>query len=314
MTMFPFARAAAIRARMPTPTLFDTAGGPLECALAGAPPRPDAPAVLCLHGGAGGWDQGLLLAAAALGEAGPPDASILAPSRPGYLGTPLATGPSPEAQADRYAELLGLLGLPAAVVVAVSGGGPSALQFALRHRDRCRGLVMISACAARLAVRLPWQYHLMRLVARVPALATAFGRRAGRDPERALVRSLPDPDARARLLADDEAAALWLALQATVGDRLGERIPGTDNDTARFRASDGWPLEAIAVPVLAVHGSADRIVAISHAEGLAARVPGAELLAIAGGEHICLFTHRAVIRPRVETFVDRVARPGPARG
>ncbi|MFD2180788.1 alpha/beta fold hydrolase [Rhodoplanes azumiensis] len=310
MTPFPFARAAAIRARMPEPHLFATRGGPLECALDGAPPRPDAPAVLCLHGGAGGFDQGLLLAAAALGEPRLDAHCILAPSRPGYLGTPLATGASPEAQADSYADLLDRLGLRDAVVMAVSGGGPSALQFALRHRDRCRGLVMISACAARLEVRLPWQYHLMRLVVRVPALAAAVGRRAIRKPERALARSVADPAARSRLLADSESTALWLALQASVGIRLAARIPGTDNDTARFRASEGWPLEEIAVPVLAVHGTADRIVELSHAEGLAARVPDAELLAIAGGEHICLFTHRAVIRPRVEAFVARVVRPG----
>ncbi|MDC7789243.1 alpha/beta hydrolase [Rhodoplanes sp. TEM] len=281
---------------MPAPRVIETRGGRLEYAAAG-----EGPAVLCLHGGMGGYDQGLLLGAAAVGDG----FSVVAPSRAGYLGTPLATGPSPEQQADVCVDLLDALGMADAAVVAISGGGPCALQFALRHRERCRGLVMISACSARLEIRLPWQYHLMRLVAHVPALAAAFGRYAMKNPERALVRSLPAPEARARLLADPEAAALWLALQATIGNRLGDRMPGTDNDTARFRAAAGWPLEAIAVPVLAVHGTADRIVAFSHAEQLAARVPGAELLAIPGGEHVCLFAHRSDIRARAAAFLAR---------
>ncbi len=57
------------------------------------------------------------------------------------------------------------------------------------------------------------------------------------------------------------------------------------------------------MPVLAVHGAGDRIVAFSHGRGLADRVRGAELLAVQGGEHVCLFTHRAEIRARVRWFL-----------
>jgi pimeloyl-ACP methyl ester carboxylesterase len=286
--------ARALLAHMPRPVLIATRRGSVECLVAG-----EGPAVLALHGGIGGYDQGALLAMSAIGPSG---VRLVAPSRPGYLGTPLAAGASPEEQADLFAALIDALGLSDVAVIAVSGGGPSALAFALRHSGRCRALVLVSACTARLTARMPLRFHVMRLLARWPKLLALLGA-AARDPERAAGRSIADPQARAALMNDPEARALFMALTLTIPDRLASRLPGTENDYRRFSSSDDYPLEQIAVPVLAVHGTGDRIVAFSHARGLADRVPGAELLAIEGGEHVCLFTHRKVIRERVRKFL-----------
>src|SRR5512133_1902046 len=91
----PGAIAAAAR-----PALSTTARGRVEWAEYGA-----GPAVLALHGAMGGWDQSLLLARtiAAGGH------RFIGLSRPGYLGTPLAAGRSPEEQADLYAAALDVL-------------------------------------------------------------------------------------------------------------------------------------------------------------------------------------------------------------
>ena len=289
--------ARALLARQPRPTVIDTRGGAVECAIAGT-----GPAILALHGGAGGYDQGLLLAASAIGD----DITVVAPSRPGYLGTALAAGPSPQEQADLFAGLLDRLGVLDVAVIAVSGGGPSAVQFALRHRDRCRAVVLVSACTGRLGLRLPLRFHLLKLVARSPALTRRLLGRAVGDFERAVV----DPQARAALLADQEACALFAALQLTLADRLALRIPGTENDHRRFSTTDGWALDAIQVPILSVHGTEDRIVAFDHARQVADRVAGAELMEVAGGEHVCLFTHREAIRTRVRDFLGL---PAPMR-
>lgn len=297
--------AAAVLAALPRPTIIATRLGPVECAVAG-----EGPAVLALHGGMGGYDQGLLLAQSAL--SGPH--MVVAPSRPGYLGTPLTLAPTPAEQADLFAAVLDAHGLSEALVIAVSGGGPSALAFALRHRARCRGVVMVSAVSGRFDFRLPWRFHLLKFMARWPALATRLGRRALRDPAAAMARAVADPDARARLLADPVAAALFAALQASLMDGLGRRLPGTENDTALFQAFAGYPLEDITVPLLAVHGDADRVVAFSHAEALAARVPGAELERIAGGEHVCLFTHLGAVRARVSRFLAGRVAPSSSAG
>jgi hypothetical protein len=81
-------------------------------------------------------------------------------------------------------------------------------------------------------------------------------------------------------------------------DRAALRLPVTKNDIAVTRATT-HPLEQIAVPVLVVHGTGDRLVPFTqHAKPLAARVPGAQLLAIEGGEHVAIFTHRNEVRER----------------
>jgi pimeloyl-ACP methyl ester carboxylesterase len=67
----------------------------------------EGPAVLALHGAMGGYDQGLILAR----TIGPPGYRFVSVSRPGYLGTPLCAGRTPEEQADLLAHLLDALGI-----------------------------------------------------------------------------------------------------------------------------------------------------------------------------------------------------------
>jgi pimeloyl-ACP methyl ester carboxylesterase len=280
-----------------------TRAGPVEVATLG-----EGPAALALHGAMGGWDQGVLLARS-VGAAG---FRWIAPSRPGYLGTPFSAGRTPEAHADRYAEVLDALGIPDAAVVAVSGGGPSAIQFALRHPRRCRAVVLVSACTiGRIEPRLPLAWYVMKLAARVPPIAAAMSRKAARDPEASAQRSILDPAVRERTLRDPEAWPLMRALQASTLDRMALRLPGTEVDIATGRAALGG-LEAISVPVLAVHGTADRIAPFAQGEAVATRVPGAELLAIEGGEHVALFTHLAEVRTRVGPFLRKHARARPS--
>src|SRR5215217_2932182 len=97
--------------------------------------------VLLAHGAGGGYDQGLLIGENYVGDGH----LLIAPSRFGYLRSSIPENGSPAAQADAYAALLDALGIERVGVVAFSDGGPSGLQFALRHPERCADLVMISA-------------------------------------------------------------------------------------------------------------------------------------------------------------------------
>jgi pimeloyl-ACP methyl ester carboxylesterase len=286
---------AAAAVAPPRPATVTTPTGPVEYAEYGA-----GPAVLALHGAMGGWDQSLLLARtlAAGGH------RFVGLSRPGYLGTPLAAARSPEEQADLYAAVLDALGIREAAVMAVSGGGPSAIHFALRHGARCRGLVLVSTCGGKVETRLPLAFQLLRLAARCPRLAAAMERRGARDPEASLRRSIPDPALRERTLRDPGAGPLLRELVASTSDRMALRLPGTLNDVAVTRARD-YPLERIAVPVLVVHGTEDRGVPFArHGKVLADRIPGAELVALEGGEHVAIFTHRDEARARVVRFLS----------
>lgn len=278
----------------PAPTVVTTRLGRVEYAEYG-----EGPAVLALHGAMGGYDQSLLLART-IGDAG---YRYIAVSRPGYLGTPLASGKTSEQQADLCAALLDALGIPTATVMAVSGGGPCALQFALRHRQRCRGLVLVSTCGEKVDTPIPFAFHLTRLLVRWPACANAMQKKALANIEGMAARSIPDPEVRMRTLQDPESGPLFTALMTSTCDRMAQRMPGTENDIVVSRTTE-YPLENIAVPVLIVHGTEDRMVPFTrHATALASRIPGAELLAIDGGEHVSIFTHRRQVKARVAQFL-----------
>jgi pimeloyl-ACP methyl ester carboxylesterase len=284
--------------------IIHTARGAVECAISG-----DGNPVFALHGAMGGYDQGVLLVRTTIAE---PGYRYIVPSRPGYLRTPLALGRTPEEQADLYAALLDALTVPKTAVIAISGGGQSALQFALRHPDRCTALIMISACSAPIQVRLPLRFYFMKVMAHIPPLAAGMRRKLEADPERAAQRAIPDPALRARTLNDPEVGPLFKALQLSTTECMKERLPGTLNDIRHSRLPFAYPLERIAVPTLVVHGTADQAAPYAQAKALAAAVPGAELLTIEGGEHVSIFTHRAEIRARICAFLGATRSSHPA--
>jgi len=93
----------------------------------------------CSTRAGGGYDQGLWIARDSLGEG----FRIIAPSRFGYLRTPLPQDASPAAQADAYACLLDALNISKVAVMGISAGASSSMQFALRYPERTSSLVLI---------------------------------------------------------------------------------------------------------------------------------------------------------------------------
>lgn len=279
--------------------IVPTARGPIEVLSIG-----EGPAVLALHGGMGGHDQGWLLARA-LDLSG---MRVLAVSRPGYLGTPLTSGQSPEAQADLYAALLETLGIAHTLVVAVSAGGTSALQFAARHPDRVRGIVLVSAATGTLEA--PPDLHrrmpLIKLFANLPLLASLQAWRRRRAPERTASRSISDPALRAKTLAHPVAGPMLAQMQVLTFEHLARRLPGTLNDISTLAALPALPIAVPRQPVLAIHGTADRIAPFAQARALADASSRVELAAIDGGEHVCLFTHLDEVRATVRRFLARL--------
>ena len=287
----------AAAARVLTPTVVETKLGPVEYATYG-----EGPTVIALHGGMGGFDQSQLLAQSAIAGNG---FRILAVSRPGYLGTPLSSGRSPQAQADLCAALLDALGIAQAAVIAVSAGGPCALQFALRHAERCWAVVTVAACTGQLDTprMVSRSLAIMRLAVRIPFMERAMSRRMAGTPEEAAHRSIANAELCARTLAHPDAGPLLVSLLTSTFDHLRQRLPGTVNDTAQFRRVEAYPLTQITVPMLVIHGTGDRVVPFVHGKALAEAVPRAEFMAIEGGEHVSLFTHLEEIRARVGTFL-----------
>ncbi len=283
------------------PVVLETALGVVECAVWG-----EGPAVLALHGAMGGYDQSGMLARAALPGQG---FQIVAVSRPGYLGTPLGEATAPEQQADLCAALLDALGIRQAAVLAISGGGQCALQFALRHGRRCWGLVLVSACTAQIHVKLPLRFHLLKWMARLPWLTARLREKAARRPEESARRAILDAELCRRTLADAVAGPMLTELQLSTMESMSRRLPGTQNDIAQSRRPFEYPVEQIGAPVLLVHGTVDEVVPFEDSRSLAGRLRRAELLTLEGGPHVGLFTHLREIRARVRPFLES-HRPG----
>jgi pimeloyl-ACP methyl ester carboxylesterase len=260
----------------------------------------EGPIVVALHGAMGGWDQSLILAQT-IGDYG---YRYIAMTRPGYLGTPMNSGKSSEQQGDLIASLLDTLGITKAGIMAVSGGGPAAVQFGLRHAARCSGLILVSTCSDKVDTPIPFSFKLMKYLARWPWFANRFRKKAEQDLEAVAKRSIRDPEILARTINDVDTWPLFTTMLLSTFDRMGQRIEGTENDI-EISHTTTYPLENLNVPVLVVHGTEDQLVPFeANAKTYKIRVPNAELLSIDGGEHVAIFTHRNNVRPKVIEFMQ----------
>ncbi|MDQ0672646.1 pimeloyl-ACP methyl ester carboxylesterase [Pseudarthrobacter siccitolerans] len=251
--------------------------------------------LLAVHGTLGGWDQGLV-ATEFFRTNG---FRIIAPSRPGYLGTPLATGRTPAEQGDALAALLDALGIERVRVFAGSGGGPAAYALAARHPDRVIKLVQVdSVCLpippfplARLFARDPalqFQLWLLRHAATpmVKLMLGRFGNGASRDEAaRRAAGITADPVRLAHLEAILLASSGW-----------AHRRDGYDNDSASLRALTPLDLQSIACPTLIMHGTADASVPPENARHAHHQIHGSELYWMQGS-HVAFFLEEGDTAP-----------------
>jgi pimeloyl-ACP methyl ester carboxylesterase len=260
-----------------------TACGPIEVAETG-----QGPAVLVVHGIPGDWRQARPVAEDLGGEA-----RVLLVSRPGYGRTPLSSGRSPQQQADLYVALLDTLGIEDAVVLGISGGGPSSYAFAANHPQRCRGLLL---CCALTPDLMTVPASMLRLAA-VPGVwraAAAAGRLVARcgGQKPADLSSLTPIE---RTLATDPVVlADLLRFEAERPSMM--RGAGLRNDTQQIAARHEIPWPAgDSMPTVVVHGDVDEVVPIHHAQAFAAAVPGARLEVLGGHGHAVPLFARARI-------------------
>ena len=246
------------------------------------------PVVLFVHGTPGGCDQGALMGAF-LADAG---FRVIAPSRPGYLGTALHDGnASPAQQADLHAALLDHLGVDRFAVACWSGGGPSSYQLAIDRSSRVTSLVAIAAVSKPYTFEHPGQERI--LFGRPGTwLMKELARHAPKSTVKMLTTEEGDlPKAQAKELvetiwADEAKRDFVLRWLDTV---TGRRKAGFDNDREHFPEL-ALDLAAVAAPVLLVHADTDSDVPAEHSEHAQALLPHAQLHTIEGGTHISVWT------------------------
>lgn len=103
------------------------------------------PTLIVLHGGGGGFDQGLVVGGW-LAEHG---FRVISISRPGYLQTPLESGLFLEEQADLVAAFSEKLLLPKSSILAVAEASPIALLLSIRYPKKFDKIVLLSPLGVR---------------------------------------------------------------------------------------------------------------------------------------------------------------------
>jgi pimeloyl-ACP methyl ester carboxylesterase len=269
--------------------------GPIEYASAG-----NGPPLLIVHGAGGGFDQALPFAAP-LVQAG---YRVVTMSRFGYLRTPLPADASAQAQADAHACLLDALGIARLVgILGVSAGGPSSLQFALRHPQRTGRLVLLVPLAYA-----PTSGHQATSPRGTPLLfETALKSDflfwlATRTMRRTMVRAIlgTPPEVLDRVEAGERARA-----DAMLDDILpvSERRQGLLNDAAVARTLRRYELERVTTPVLAVSLADDLYGTYESTRYTAEHVPGARFVGYRTGGHIWL-GHQDEVRAEILAFLQ----------
>lgn len=279
-------------------SITETRFGPIEYAVRG-----DGYPVLVSHGAAGGLDQALLVAQPLL-ENG---FRIIAVSRDGYLRAPLSSTSTPLSQADKYASLLDALGVQTAVILAVSVGGPSAIEFALKHSSRCKALVLVSAIVRSVRPAylgmLPEQMVLRLLKSRT------YPRLLARMPDGLILRIFGvTGEEKQSLLTDQGAHAALRQILQDVKDTSGQRSHGNAADAAAARHLPLYPFQDLAMPVLAVHGAKDRFAPIHYTRKAIALVPHGEMVEVPNCGHLCIVTQRRLVFREILRFLNKIER------
>ncbi len=263
-------------------SIVETERGPIQMAGEG-----DGPSVLSIHGSPGGFDQGLLWAQH-LRNGG---CQVIAPSRPGYLRTPLDSGRQPSEQADLYASMLDALHIDKVTILGISSGGPSAVHFAARHPNRTKALLLDAAVLLPVSPAINALERAVlessigvwlscQVAKRWPRLTAAsvidvLSADLSKDRKRDAVDWITSSQARLGCVTE---------LPTSLAPRRF-REPGQRNDESNEINLDPLPFAKVTVPTLIAQGSNDAFPLIDHAISAACKLSDAELMLVEEGHH-----------------------------
>lgn len=285
----------------------DTAKGPVEYARIG-----EGPVVLAVHGGPGGFDQGLFLFewVTKFGF------SLIAPSRPGYLGTPVTSGKSPAEQADLYAALLDTLKIDKVAIICGSAGGASGYEFAIRYPERISALVAADAVVTKYLMPANAGPVAQALFLSGPGeqLVSYFTKHY---PKQTLHEFLQQESIlRPEQIDVQVDAALKDPLQIRLLLRFSrsmseypKRRAGVDNDLDGLAKLEDLPVRKIQCPVFIIHGTHDSDVLFYHGVYAWENIPHAEKMWVREGSHLCAWISPQVhdIHARIVAFLKQHA-------
>jgi pimeloyl-ACP methyl ester carboxylesterase len=255
--------------------IADTFAGPIEYAEKGA-----GIPLLSIHGAGGGYDQGLANVADLVSD----DFRVIAPSRFGYLGTPIPSDTSSASQADAHAALLTELKVDKAIVIGISAGARSAVQLAVRHPERVAALILI--VPGTYAPASPVAIQGTRMTALVLRLVNTGADFAWWAIEKIapslLIRFIgvrPELFAASPQAEQNRVRRIVRSIEP-----LSRRYPGVNIDSSPDILRP--PFEHITVPTLVISARDDLFNTLPAAEFAASTIPNAKLVVYDTGGHL----------------------------
>ena len=246
--------------------------------------------LLIIHGAGGGFNQGEVFGKL-LGDG----LKIIAVSRFGYLSSPMPESASVALQADMYAELIESLEIGKTAIMGMSAGGPSCLQFALRHQDKCSHLIML--CALSIPNPKP---EKLKLIFRYMFSSDYRYWRATRKREKMLKVLGTSPEVIAAMT--NEEIAFVDNFLATMHP-MNLRYEGVKNEGILFWSPESYPLNQITAPALVFHAKDDGLVNISHSRYTAENIPNAKLIEFDSGGHL-MIGHTDELAKFIKAFIE----------
>lgn len=255
--------------------------------------------VLWVHGILGGADQGAIFSGPLINKG----FKIIAVSRFGYMESPLPLDSTPAAQADLYAALLDVLNISKVSVVGFSSGGPSSIQFALRHPGRCFSLLILSGAVPPYKVPSRIFKNIARfffssnfifwcLMVYFPSLMMSL-----MGVPRSIQKNLSATDK--KWLRKSMFSFLPLHLRAT---GIVNDIWVTNPDTNK-----NYRWEKLTVPTLIVHSVDDPMPSFETAKKIAAQIPNSKFLTIENGGHLHI-GHQSEVGASMSAFITNTQK------
>jgi 2-hydroxy-6-oxonona-2,4-dienedioate hydrolase len=255
--------------------------------------------MLTVHGASGGFDQAIDMTGAVTGRG----YRLIAPSRFGYLRSTLPGHLTTAMQADAYAQLLDRLDIDKVAVVGISAGAWSSLQFAIRHPERCRALVLLvpadylpagtsihGGAAAKAIFNFDFvAWAALKLMPIMPGGMT----RAMLGTDSAVLRAA-EPSEKARV---QQILEHVLPVSA--------RVEGMHFDIKTAATHEPYSIEKIDCPVLTISAEDDSFGTASRARNIAASVHAGRAVIFPTGGH-ALVGHDADTLREVTTFLQTV--------
>lgn len=258
---------------VPAPKVAKLPMGDMEYATYG-----EGKPILILHGGGGGYDQGIFFFKRYV----PEGYQIICPSRPGYLGTPLSTGKTSEEQADAFAALLDYLNIPSAIVVSLSAGGLYLYPFAIRHPQKTTAIIAIDSISGEYL--MPEQSGKFAQALYMSKIGLWMVKKTMYYFPTAVIQNivklegyLPQSQIKTRVKdieSSQESLEIMSDLMSTMTDFKGRMI-GDMNDVELGAKTTWFDFSNITCPALVIHGTHDADVKFYNGvfafEGLASK-------------------------------------------